>query len=420
MTKKVLVLPGGFVPFNDTVTLLSYKHLRLVDAEMDVVALEGKVDQGILSAINSDENMRKFKIDYVCKYDQAVASLEKKNVIEGIVNIFKYKRAAVKKSLTSDYGVVYSSSIPSFTHWAAYCVKKKNPNIKWVASFSDPLYKSPYKYDKETIKEYPLIVKIGFFVYIWIYMNSWYEKIAMRYADKIVYICEEQRDFMISHYKNGEELKEKSIVSPLNYINDWDIYSKLLKENDKVRNEKLTISHFGRVYGLRKIDLFLLALKELKNDNPKLSKQIIFKQYGEFIPRYMKMIQEYDISDLFEFHDKIPYDEVMRLMKESDMLALFDTILPENEIQPYLPSKTLEYILLKKDLFILTTKNSPTTRIFESLGYTCTFNNKNEIKKRLNSLLNERKKHFNYPIEEFENEFATKELRKYIEEVIGN
>lgn len=412
--KKVLVIPGGFVPFNDTVTLLCYKHLRLVDAEMDVVALKGKVDDGIQSTIDKDDNYKKFNVEYVCEYDQAVATLEKKNVIEGIINIIKYKTACVKKSKSNDYGVVYSSSIPSFTHWAAYCVKKKNPNIKWIASFSDPLYKSPYKVDKETIKEHSLLVKIGFYVYIWIYMNSWYEKLAMKYADKIVYICEEQRDFMISHYKNKEELLKKSMVIPLNYIEDWEIYSKLIETDEHAANHPKIFSHFGRVYGLRKIDSFLLALKNLKEEDPFISAKIIFKQYGEFIPRYMKMIEKYDINDLFVFHDKINYDDVMRLMKESDGVVLFDTILPSNEVQPYLPSKSLEYLLLKKELFVLTTPTSPSNRIFGSIGYECCYDDVNQIMQQLNKILLTENRKYDYSIEQYENKQATKEFVKYI------
>ena len=32
----MFIVPGSFVPFNDSVTLLSYKRLRNLDLEMDV------------------------------------------------------------------------------------------------------------------------------------------------------------------------------------------------------------------------------------------------------------------------------------------------------------------------------------------------------------------------------------------------
>ena len=64
MSKKMLVIPGGFVPYNDTVTLLSYKHLRNLDCEMDVIALNGQVDEGIKQSLNQDINYKKFNIEY--------------------------------------------------------------------------------------------------------------------------------------------------------------------------------------------------------------------------------------------------------------------------------------------------------------------------------------------------------------------
>ena len=35
-------------------------------------------------------------------------------------------------------------------------------------------------------------------------------------------------------------------------------------------------------------------------------------------------------------------------MKNADILVLFDTIMEDEKIQPYLPSKIIEYLLLNK------------------------------------------------------------------------
>lgn len=418
MKSKVLVIPGAFVPHNDTVTLLSYKHLRNINADFDVVALKGTEDKGLKTSIENDNKMSKFTIEYVCNYDDAVATFQRKNVLSGIFNIIKYCKYAKNKAKKNNYSVVYTSSIPAFTHLAGYWIKKlKKDKITWIASISDPLYKSPYKYDKETIKEYNLIAKVGFYVFIWIYMNGYYEKICQKYADKIIYICEEERDFCISHYDNKEILKDKSMIIPLNYIENWSIYKNLYESTIPKVHIPLIVSHFGRVYGLRKIDNFLLALQSLRNDNMVTNNKIIFHQYGEFNLRYKKQIESLGLDSFFVFHDKIPYDEVMKLMRESDALALFDTILPEDEIQPYLPSKSLEYILLKKPLFILTTKKSPTYRIFEELGYECCIDSIDSAKKSILKLLSSCNK-IDYDIRKFENKIATMELKTYIESKI--
>lgn len=414
MTKKILVIPGGFVPYNDTVTLLSYKHLRSLDAEMDVIALKGKEDEGLTQSLKEDENFKKFNIEYFGYYDDTVATYERKNVVSCFFNFIKYCFYAKNKAKEKKYDVVYTSSIPSFTHLSGYFIKKMlKDDIVWIASFSDPLYKSPYKKDLESFKEYNIIQKVGFFVYIWIYMNGMYEKIAQKYADKVLYICKEQKEFMISHYPNQEELNKKAMVIPLNYIKDWSIYKDLLIKN-KIKNEKKIISHFGRIYGLRKIDSVLLAIKELKEEIPNLSEKLVFEQYGQILDRYVNMIEELNIGDVFKCFDKISYNDVMDKMHKSDALALYDTFVKEDEMQPYLPSKSLEYLLLKKDLLILAQKNSPTYRIFNSYGYKCTDNDVNSIKERIKEILYSDNGYRDYDISTLENEVATKPLQDYI------
>ena len=417
MTKKILVVPGGFVPYNDTVTLLSYKHLRSLDAQMDVIALKGQEDEGIKQSLKEDKNFKKFNIEYFGNYDETVATYEKKNVVSSFFNLIKYCRYAKKKAKNNNYDVVYTSSIPSFTHLAGFLIKKMlKDDIVWIASFSDPLYKSPYKRDLESFKEYSFIQKIGFFVYIWIYMNGMYEKIAQKYADKIIYICEEQKEFMISHYSNKTKLEEKAMVIPLNYIKDWKIYEDLLVKNE-TKNQKKIVAHFGRIYGLRKIDTLLLALKELRQEIPDLKNKIVFEQYGQILDRYVTMIKDYEIEDLFKCYDRISYNEVMKKMHSSDALALYDTFVKEGDIQPYLPSKSLEYLLLKKDLLVLTPKNSPTHRIFEKFGYKCVNNDVESIKKRIKEIINNQNIVIDYDISSLENENATKTLQDYIKKL---
>ena len=76
---------------------------------------------------------------------------------------------------------------------------------------------------------------------------------------------------MLSHYKNTEELKKKSIIIPLNYIKGWKY------------KDKLKFAHFGRIYGLRKIDKFLVALSQLNKEIPDFKDRIELCFYSELI-----------------------------------------------------------------------------------------------------------------------------------------
>ena len=106
-------------------------------------------------------------------------------------------------------------------------------------------------------------------------MNGFYEKLVQKYADKVIYICEEERDFCINNYPNKDELLAKSMIIPLNYVDSWNLYNNLIVNENKKHDGKMVCSHFGRVYGLRKLDNFLLALKKMKSDDPLLSKKIV-------------------------------------------------------------------------------------------------------------------------------------------------
>jgi len=401
---RLLAIPGAFVPTNDTVTLITYKHLRQQDYDIKVMALEATSDQSLKKQLSSDHYFNKFNIEYIAKYDETIATFEKKNIIQGIINMFRYVKACIKEANSNEYQVVYTSSIPAFTHVAGYFIKRKfKTKIKWVASFSDPLLKSPYKYDKESFREYSLLAKIGFIGYITIYMSGMYEKIAMKNADEIIYISEQQKEFMISNYslRHREMLEQKSTIIPLNYIPEWKLYDDMINSTKTEANHPLVVAHFGRVYGLRQIGDLLLALYELKTEYPRLEDYIVFHQYGELIKRYQKMIQDYQLESVFVYHDKIPYEEVTQKMIECDVLALFDTITKGK--QPYLPSKTLECILMKKEIFAISPSNCPAAELLSSLGYTCTEYSVFDIKERIKDLIKNELKTYDYELSAFEN-----------------
>ena len=58
--KRMLVIAGAFVPVNDTVTLLTYKRLKHLDCEFDVLLLTGKTDTSLEEELKKDAQDRLF------------------------------------------------------------------------------------------------------------------------------------------------------------------------------------------------------------------------------------------------------------------------------------------------------------------------------------------------------------------------
>ena len=386
MKDKMFIVPGPFVPHNDTITLLTYKRLRNLDLDMDVFAFKGKDDKGLLKELEKDENFKKFNIKYTSDLDHAIARNHPWRLPESLVLMYKYIKDSLKEFEKGEYKYLFTSIVPGISHLCGKAIKKKHPEVIWYASFSDPFKNSPYK--KADLEGRSIFYKFvysvgGFFLY-----NDKYEEAAVLNADKLIFICKEQMEYTLSQYPNSEELKKKAIIMPLTYVPEWDMYNKLISEKKKEVNKPLQAVHLGRLYGLRKINTFLEALKQLKEEDKDLSKKIVFHQYSEIQKPDVKKIKDYDLEDVFILHKTVSYDESVEVMKESDVLVLFDTLMPKSKVQPYLPSKIVEYLLLRKPILGVCDDNSPSYRILKEYGFKELGSDVESVKRNIISLIN--------------------------------
>lgn len=384
MKNKMFVVPGSFVPFNDTVTLLTYKRLKNLDLDMDVFCFKGKEDKSLLAELDKDPDFNKFKIKYTLDLDWAVPRNYPYRLPAGLFLMNKYVHDALKEFEKGEYEYLFSSIVPGISHIAAAKIKRKHPEVKWIASFSDPFKGSPYK--NTDLSNRNFIYKIMFNVGSYCLYNDRYEEAAVLNADKLIFICEEQRDFTLKQYPDYEKLLQKSVIYPLTYLPEWDMYKNIL-DNENVKHEKKIAVHLGRLYGLRRIDSFIEALKELNEENEDLDKLIEFHQYSEIQPDDVRKIKEYGLENLFIIHDKVSYKESTEIMKNADVLLLFDTLMPEAEIQPYLPSKIVEYLMLKKPILAVCDNNSPSYRILKEYGYDTVGSEKERIKDNIRKVI---------------------------------
>ena len=384
MKDKMFVVPGSFVPFNDTVTLLTYKRLRNLDLDMNVFAFKGKEDPGLLKELHKDERFDKFNIKYTSELDWAIPRYHPIRLPAGLFLMNKYVHDSLKEFKKDNYKYLFSSIVPGISHIAGYKIKKKHPDVIWYASFSDPFKGSPYK--KADLANNSVIYKLMFGVGSFCLYNNRYEEVAVNHADKLIFICEEQRDFTLHQYPNYEELLKKSIIMPLTYIPEWEMYKSILN-TPKVSNKTRQAVHLGRLYGLRRPDTFIEALRQLKDEDQNLSQKIVFHQYSEIQPSDVKKIKDEGLEDLLIIHDKVSYDESIEVMKNADILVLFDTLMPEAEVQPYLPSKIVEYLLLKKPILGICGSNSPSYRILKEYGYNTVGCEAEQIKENIKKII---------------------------------
>ena len=390
----IFAMVGPFVPANEPMTLIPYKQLRLLDAIIYAATLRYKPDESLKPKLEQDINYSKFHILNFGKYNDALFSIHNVNLFKALWCKYRYIQKCVRWFDHHHADVIYSSAFPQFNHTAALKIKSKYPDVRWIANFTDPINHSPYKYDKRTYQNYSVVEKVAFKVYCYFYVVDDIEARCLEQADALLFICEEQRDFMLEQYQRYyhrvsiDDLMKKSFIYPLNYIREWeniDIpeFSEVLKNKDKCK--KIRIGHFGRVYGHRLCAEFIEAIKLLYEQ---YKNQLVVEQYGEFQKSDRKLIQKYGLQETFEIQEKVSYQQYMSLLSQCDYVLIFDTILPDETIQPYLPSKVLEYSLLKKNTLSITTKTSPLYRIAKQSNALVAKYDRNDIKDKLLSLLN--------------------------------
>ena len=382
----MFVVPGPFVPYNDTITLLTYKRLRNLDLDMDVFAFRGKEDKGLLKELEKDEYFKKFHITYTSEVDHAIARNHPWRLPESLMLMYKYIQDSVREFEKGNYKYLFTSIVPGVSHLCGKAIKKRHPEVIWYASFSDPFKNSPYK--KADLEGRSIFYKFIYSVGGFVLYNFKFEEAAVLNADKLIFICEEQMEYTLGQYKNTEKLKKKAIIMPLTYIPEWQMYSSLINDKKSISNKPLQAVHLGRLYGLRKINTFLEALKELKEEDTDLGKKIVFHQYSEIQAPDVKKIKEYDLEDVFILHKTVSYDKSVEVMKESDILVLFDTLMSDKPVQPYLPSKIVEYLLLRKPILGICDKNSPSYRILREHGFNEVGSDVESIKINIKRMIN--------------------------------
>lgn len=402
--KRILAMTGVFLPHNETVTQISYKILCNLDYDIDVVAFKGTIDDSFEKLIKNDRKFKKFHIHYIdVDWKSLDINSHNCNIFKIKKYLFMYNKKCMELFKRWNYNVVFSFSIPNYTHMPAYKIKKKYGNkVLWFASFSDPIINNLYI---EEFKKGRIRTKILYYLLKLTTYRNKYQKVALKYSDYLIFISEALKKHVVG---NKKEYIDKSIIYPITYVKEWPNYKLLTCDANKKHSKKIIMSHFGNIYGLRKIDEFLEAICELKDEyNSKLSR-IEIHQYGEIHKKQMELFKNEKLNSILFVHDKVNYDECIELMKKSDVLLIFDTIVDKNEFQPYLPSKITDYLLTNKPIFAITNKNSSLYDIINK-RHICVENDVNSIKNGLLKQMSNIKEVKN-DIIEYDNDYVSKKV----------
>lgn len=322
MEKRILVISWFFPPVNSSEGLVTYKLLSNSKYEYDVYTQK-----------NSHLWAYK-KSDLDCNNIRRIFSKAK--------NLEDFEKEAISYFAENEgkYDVVMTRSMPEQDHKIGLELKKIKPNVKWIASFGDPIAKNPFTmmcnkfYNAHSIgnmgRRYIFspkrIIKSNLYKRRYrkqfLFIENKLQKLqedTLNKADCVIFNNPYQMDWIIGN-KANDKIKDKSII--LSHCFDYSLYKEADdKGND---NKKLNFSFLGHSDDIRTPHLLFEAIKILNDKMKDLPEKACFHFYGTISDKEKLFLVNNELFDLVKIHKPIEYLESLAIMKKSDWLIHID------------------------------------------------------------------------------------------------
>ncbi len=229
--------------------------------------------------------------------------------------------------------IVFTSLPPFSAAFIGYRLKKER-NIPWIMDYRD-------LWEGDVLREWinPLRQRLE--------LNM--ERKLVKAADIVISVSEQKTAYL-------KKLHPQATCRWETLTNGYDpeTFEPLLAE-PREENDTIDFVYTGRLFKNRRGYAFAEALGQIKQKNPQLIKNVRVHLYGgvssEIQKRYDEILNKYNITDLYQFHGDVSYQEAMRAQVQCDYLLLIvDTGATSDGV---IPGKLFEYIASKRPIFAL-------------------------------------------------------------------
>ncbi|CAN5386426.1 glycosyltransferase family 4 protein [soil metagenome] len=220
---------------------------------------------------------------------------------------------------SENISTVYISSPPHSTQLIGLALKKKFPNLRWIADMRDPW--TDIYYYKDLLHTPPAKRK-----------DARYERMVLEQADQIVVVSDSIRKAFASKSAHIDIQKIQVIANGF----DEDDFKNL----EATEKNNFYITYVGTMADTYKPEVFFEVLKSLIQQFPE--KKIRFRFIGSIPWTVKEITKKLDIEASCEWIGHVNHDEAIRYMQISDVLLLIIPDAPGAE--GILTGKLFEYM----------------------------------------------------------------------------
>ena len=384
--KKILVYCWYYPPINSSEGIVTFKLINNSKYQFDVFAQ------------NKDQNWSYGNtFTFENKDNVRVITAESDNindyVKEGIEYFDKHH---------NEYDAVMTRITPQEVHLIGIEIKKKYPNIKFIASYGDPISTNPYYYLggyfysfnstknlvnrnkglKWKLNPIRILKMIRWNIRakdIKAVMDKarYVEETSEKYADALIFNNESQIRWMVK----DRNLLKKSYLLYHSY--DLSMYGPKPE-----KNKKLVFSFIGHLDATRTPLPLFKAIKLLNDSVDGLSDKVVFDFYGDMDENAMNYVKENELGNIIFNRDPVSYVRSLEIMQQSDWLIHIDAdISAVSDENVFFAAKIADYFGSGTPIIAITMKNGAVVDALKNAGEVVLGYDENEIKNCLYSIV---------------------------------
>ncbi len=257
---------------------------------------------------------------------------------------------AMRRLNRAPFEALVTFAQPWTDHLIGLRIKRRRPEIPWLAHFSDPWADSPY-YAAAAPKDKAIAAA--------------QERAVIAAADIVVFVTRQTADLVMGKYPRSWHGKAR--VIPHGF--DADILRRINitpgtthSSNDARR---MRIVHTGSLYhGLRPATGVLQALADLRRSDKDLPIEVTF--IGHNPPSLHHEIKRFGLDDVVFCFGPKAWSESLHAASTADLLLIIDAPAKDSV---FLPSKLVEYLSLRKPILGLTPECGASADLLRRVGY---------------------------------------------------
>lgn len=348
--KKVLVVSWHFPPYKSSSAFNLFKRLKDTGYEYDVLQIK-RADKP------DNEGMFRYASSRFSRYEIDVPSEDARDpdarahYVQKVLEFYQHLKEH------NHYRVMISHSHEIASHLAAMALKKANPDLRWVASFGDPIAANPFNESYQ----FPMLEE-----------DSQTETEVLQQADRIIVTNLYQKNIVLENQALPVD-SDKFFVLP--HCFDERMYpdqGKQVQLNPPSEKDGriFRFMHVGMLYKFKRTaEPFMLGAQRLLEKYPDLKGRFTLEFYGAN-DRYIKAAADYGLENTVSFKGTVSYLESLAVMTEADCLLLRDADFSDQGLKdtPFYPGKLADYLGAKKPVLAVTMARGCVPDMLERLG----------------------------------------------------